>query len=288
MDLYSFYTGHSFDAYRFFGAHYQNNETIFRTFAPEAQKISLIGSFSDWQELPMHRVGDGNVYELKVPGAMPGMMYKYRIYGKDGRCIDHCDPYGFGSELRPNTASYIRDLSEYTFKDDQWMKKRTDCKNKPLNIYEVHLGSWKKKEDTETGWYTYDEIADQLVDYVKECGYNYIEVMPLSEHPSDESWGYQNTGFFSPTARYGTATQLKQFVDKLHQNQIGVIMDFVPVHFAVDDYALAMYDGTPLYEYPHNDVGKSEWGSNNFMHSRGEVRSFFAVCRQLLAGGVPL
>lgn len=274
MDLYRFYIGQSFDAYQFFGAHYENNETVFRTFAPEAKRISLIGTFSDWQELPMHQVCDGNIYELRVPGATPGMLYKYRIYGKDGRCIDHCDPYGYGSELRPNTASIIRDLSTYTFTDDQWMRKRTDCKNRPLNIYEVHLGSWKKKDDSETGWFTYDEIADQLADYAVECGYNYVEIMPLSEHPSDESWGYQNTGFFCPTSRYGTAEQLKAFVDKLHQRQIGVIMDFVPVHFAVDDYALSMYDGTPLYEYPHNDVGKSEWGSNNFMHSRGEVRSF--------------
>ncbi len=275
MDLYSFYTGQCFDAYRFFGAHFQGDGTVFRTFAPQARRISLIGEFNGWQEQPMQRVGDGNVYEIKAEGARPGMLYKYRIYGKDGRCIDHCDPYGFGAELRPNTASVIRSLSEYTFQDSQWMKKRSDCKNKPLNIYEVHLGSWRKKDnDDEIGWYTYDEIAGPLADYCCECGYNYIEVMPLSEHPSDQSWGYQNTGFFCPTARYGTAAQLKQFVDKLHQKRIGVLMDFVPVHFAVNDYALAMYDGTALYEYPHSDVGKSEWGSNNFMHSRGEVRSF--------------
>ncbi|MDD5952986.1 MAG: 1,4-alpha-glucan branching protein GlgB [Oscillospiraceae bacterium] len=275
MDLYSFYMGQCFDAYQFFGAHYENGKTTFRTFAPEADHISLIGEFSSWQELPMKKVADGNVYELSVDGAVPGMMYKYKIYSKNGVDTDHCDPYGFGMELRPNSASYIRDLSEYTFHDSLWMRRRSDCKTRPLNIYEVHLGSWRKKDnDSETGWYTYDEIADQLIDYVKDCGYNYVEVMPLSEHPSDESWGYQNTGFFSPTSRYGTATQLKQFVDKLHQNNIGVIMDFVPVHFALDAYGLHMYDGTALYEYPHYHVGDSEWGSRNFMHSRGEVRSF--------------
>ncbi len=275
MNLQQFYLGHSFDAYKYFGAHYQHGKTVFRTFAPGAQKISVIGEFNNWTETPMHKVMDGNIFEVEIPNAAPGMMYKYRVYGKDGRCLDRCDPYGYGMELRPQNASFIRNLSEYQFHDDLWMKKRTDCKYKPLNIYEVHLGSWRKKNnDEETGWYTYDEIADQLIDYVKDCGYNYIEVMPLSEHPCDASWGYQNTGFFSPTSRYGTAAQLKQFVDKMHQNNIGVIMDFVPVHFAVDDYALANFDGTALYEYPHNDVGYSEWGSRNFMHSRGEVRSF--------------
>ena len=275
MDLYSFYTGQCFDAYRYFGAHYENGKTTFRTFAPHARRISLICECNNWQELPMKAVSDGNIFEITVPEAKPGMMYKYRIYGKTGRCIDHCDPYGFGMELRPQNASYIRDLSELIFEDEAWMRKRTDCRKKPLNIYELHLGSWRKKDnEKETGWYNYEELADLLIPYLEECGYNYIEVMPLSEHPSDQSWGYQNTGFFSPTSRYGTATQLKAFVDKLHHHNIGIIMDFVPVHFAVDDYALAMYDGTALYEYPHPDVGQSEWGSNNFIHARGEVRSF--------------
>lgn len=274
MDLYSFYMGQCFDAYQYFGAHWDGRATTFRTFAPEAEKITLIGEFSNWKELPMRKVSDGNIYELWVEEAKPDMMYKYKIYGKDGSVIDHCDPYGFGMELRPNAASYVRDLSEYTFSDSQWMRKRTDCKQRPLNIYEVHLGSWKKKGDGETDWYNYEEIADLLIDYVKENGYNYIEVMPLSEHPCDQSWGYQNTGFFSPTSRYGTAKQLKIFVDKMHQNNIGVLMDFVPVHFAVDYYGLAHYDGTALYEYPHHHVGSNEWGSLNFMHSRGEVCSF--------------
>ena len=175
-------------------------------------------------------------------------------------------------ELRPNTASIIRDLNEYKFDDDEWIKNRTDCKDKPLNIYEVHLGSWKKKEGNT--WYNYRELEDKLIPYVKEYGYNYIEIMPLSEHPCDESWGYQNTGFFSPTSRYGTATDLKSLINACHKNNIGVLMDFVPVHFAVDSFALANYDGEPLYEYSYDDIAISQWGSKNFMHSKGEVRSF--------------
>lgn len=273
MDKYDFYCGNSFDAYEYMGAHFKNNGVIFRTFAPNAAKISLIGEFNDWAETDMQRV-DSNFFECFIDNAREGMMYKYRIYHRDGKFIDHCDPYGFGMELRPNNASIIRNLREYKFSDEKWLRKRNDHKDKPLNIYEIHLGSWRKKGDGETDWYTYSEIADQLISYVKENGYNYIEFMPLSEHPCDASWGYQNTGFFSPTSRYGTARELMELVDKCHQNDIGVIMDFVPVHFAVDDYALAYYDGTPLYEYPSNDVGYSEWGSHNFIHSRGEIQSF--------------
>lgn len=275
MDFYGFYTGKIFDAYRFLGAHVEPIEGVsFRTFAPGASKISLIGEFTNWEEWTMNRVHDGNFWECYAKTAKPGQMYKYRIYKHDGSYVDHCDPYGFGMELRPNTASIIRDLSIYQFQDEKWMQKRTDCKDKPLNIYELHFGSFKKPSEEPEAWYSYTEMADILIPYLKEYGYNYLELMPLSEHPCDESWGYQNTGFFSPTSRYGTASELMQFIDVCHQNDIGVIMDFVPVHFAVDGYALADYDGTALYEYPHQDVGVSEWGSCNFMHSRGEVRSF--------------
>ena len=274
MDFYGFYTGKVFDAYRFLGAHPEAKGVTFRTFAPGAARISLIGEFTDWQEMEMHKIYDGNFWECYAENAAPGMMYKYRIYKHGNSYIDHCDPYGFGMELRPNTASYIRDLSDYTYHDSIWMQKRTDCKDKPLNIYEIHFGSFKKPSDQADDWYTYTEMADILIPYLKEYGYNYIEIMPLSEHPCDESWGYQNTGFFSPTSRYGAADELMAFIDACHQHGIGVILDFVPVHFAVDGYALANYDGTALYEYPNQDVGVSEWGSCNFMHSRGEVRSF--------------
>ena len=274
MDFYGFYTGKIFDAYQYLGAHVEEKGVTFRTFAPAASRIALIGEFNDWQEWNMNRTYSGQFWECYAENARPGMMYKYRVYKQDGSYVDHCDPYGFGMELRPNNASIIRDLSSYEFHDQKWMQKRSDCKNKPLNIYELHFGSFRKPSDKPDDWYTYTEMIDILIPYLKEFGYNYIEIMPLSEHPCDESWGYQNTGFFSPTSRYGTAEELMEFIDACHQNDIGVIMDFVPVHFAVDGYALANYDGTALYEYPHHDVGISEWGSCNFMHSRGEVRSF--------------
>lgn len=274
MDFYGFYTGRIFDAYKYLGAHIEGEKTVFRTFAPSASRISVIGEFNQWEESPMENVHDGNFWEFATDEAKPGMMYKYRIYDQTGRWIDHCDPYGYGMELRPNAASIIRETDRYRFHDEKWMKRRSDHRNLPMNIYEMHLGSFKKPSEEPDAWYNYEEMADILIPYLKENGYNYLELMPLNEYPCDESWGYQGTGFFSPTSRYGTADQLKAFVDACHKNEIGVILDFVPVHFAVDDYALANYDGTALYEYPHSDVGNSEWGSRNFMHSRGEVRSF--------------
>lgn len=276
MDLYGFYTGNIFNAYEYLGAHKENKGYVFRVFAPNAKSVSLMGDFNNWQEWDMKKINDGNFFGLHVENAREGMKYLHRIYNRNGGYTDHCDIYGFGMELRPDYKSVVRDLSSYRFKDTKWLNARTTCNNKPLNIYEVHIGSWCRKDDN--SWYRYDEIADKLISYVKETGYNYIEFLPLSEHPCDESWGYQNTGFFCPTSRYGTAKQLMQLVDKCHQNNIGVIMDFVPVHFAVDSYGIREYDGTALYEYPHTDVGISEWGSCNFMHSRGEVRSFLQSC----------
>ena len=158
------------------------------------------------------------------------------------------------------------------------MQNRSDCRKKPLNIYEIHFGSFRKPSDKADDWYNYEEMIDILIPYLTKNGYNYLEIMPLNEYPCDESWGYQATGFFSPTSRYGTADQLKAFVDACHKHGIGVLMDFVPVHFAVDSYGLANYDGTSLFEYPNSAVGVSEWGSCNFMHSRGETRSFLQSC----------
>lgn len=276
MDYYGFYTGTEFEAYKYLGAHCYGDVTVFRTFAPSAERISLIGEFSDWNEIPMYKVGDGNFWECEVHGAKQYDMYKYRIYKRGGNVTDHCDPYGFYSELRPGNASKIFN-SKYEFNDKKWIASRGDFYNKPINIYELHFGSWRTKADAETipeGWYQYDELGELLIPYLKKNGYNYVEIMPLNEYPCDESWGYQGTGFFSATARYGDPDGLRKFVDECHQNGIGVILDFVPVHFAVDGYALWNYDGTSLYEYPNSDVGRSEWGSCNFMHSRGEVRSF--------------
>ena len=177
-------------------------------------------------------------------------------------------------ELRPNSASVVVDLSEYKFHDRVWIDRRQKTYEQPMNIYEMHAGSWHTNPEDPNGWYNYAELAEPLIAYLKENHYNYVEFLPLSEHPADVSWGYQTTGYFSPTSRYGTAAQLKELIDKCHQADIGVILDFVPVHFAMDDYGLAMFDGTPLYEYPNDAVGHSEWGTCNFMHSRGEVRSF--------------
>ena len=252
MDMYGFYTGKVFDAYKWLGAHICEGGTTFRTFAPNARGVELL-----WKNevISMPSVYDGNFYEVVVPEAKAGDLYEFRIYGQDGEVIDHCDPYGFGMELRPGHKSIVRDLNEYRFQDEKWMSARCDMRDKPLNIYELHLGSWRKKSEEEIGWYRYDELAELLVPYLKESGYNYVEFLPISEHPCDESWGYQNTGFYAPTSRYGTMNDLKKLIDVLHQNQIGVILDFVPVHFAIDRYALAKYDGSALYEYPHTDVG---------------------------------
>ena len=165
MDLYGFYTGRSFDAYHYLGAHLTQDGAVFRTFAPSAQKISLIGEFSNWEELPMAKVYDGNFWERIVPQAKPGMKYKYRIYRPDGSWLDHCDPYGFFMELRPHNASILQDLSSYTFRDESWMRRRTDGRCRPVNIYEVHLGSWRTNPDDPNGWFNYEEIAQRLIPY---------------------------------------------------------------------------------------------------------------------------
>ncbi|MCM1046855.1 MAG: 1,4-alpha-glucan branching protein GlgB [Clostridiales bacterium] len=287
MDFYGFYTGQEFHAYEYLGAHITDDGVVFRTFAPNADKISVIGEFNNWRETPMVKVYDGNFWECHIENARQGMKYKYRIYDKTGRYIDHCDPYAFYSELRPQTASIIWQLAgagDIALKNnggialkDDGAKIQTDAvnlDNLPLNIYEIHAGSWKKPDNDKDSWYTYRELANLLIPYLLENGYNYLEIMPLNEYPCDESWGYQATGFFSPTSRYGTPDDLKYFIDKCHAENTGVLLDFVPVHFALNDYALLKYDGTSLFEYPHNDVGINEWGSCNFMHSRGEVRSF--------------
>lgn len=270
MDLQKFYMGEVFDAYEYFGAHVQDGGVMFRTYAPAARGVTVMGEFSNWTEIPMEQQDRSGIWSVFSAQARPGQMYKYVIYGANGR-QEHCDPYGFGMELRPGFASIIRDLKEYQFGDDEWMESRTRDLDGPMNIYEIHFGSWKMPDGK---WPTYTSIADDLIAYLKEYGYNYVEFMPLSEHPFDGSWGYQNTGFFAPTSRYGTAAQLMELIDRLHQAGIGAIMDFVPVHFAVDGYGLKLYDGTPLYEYPNPAVGESEWGSCNFMHSRREVACF--------------
>ena len=269
MDFYGFYTGRIFDAHEYLGAHPGPGGTTFRVFAPSARAVELLALD---RVLPMQKIYDGNFYELTLPEAGPGTVYAYRVHPRQGDPVDHCDPYGFGMELRPDHRSVVRDLDEYTFGDDAWRRRPLRPGAGPLNIYEIHLGSWRRREDG--SFYTYEELAEPLADYLTESGYNAVEFLPLAEHPCDESWGYQTTGFFAPTSRYGTAAGLMALVDTLHRRGIAVLLDFVPAHFAVDAYGLARFDGTCLYEYPSQDVGVSEWGSCNFMHSRGEVRSF--------------
>lgn len=274
MNMQDFYNGTAFDAYKYLGAHImpKGQGVVFRTFAPNGMKVAVIGDFNCFQETFMTPVYDGNFYEIVIPKAVEGQRYQYRIYKNDSEYRDHCDPYGFGMEVRPGSCSVIRSLNEYQFQDEEWICNRKDSLKQPVNIYEVHLGTFCKTQDG--SWLTYEDMAEELVNYVKRENYNYIEFMPLSEHPLDESWGYQNTGFFSPTSRYGTAAGLKRLIDACHRNGIGVIMDCVMTSFAIDSYGLADYDGQALYEYPHKDVAVNEWGSCNFIHSRGEVRSF--------------
>lgn len=281
MDIQNFYRGQELRAWKYLGARpLKQGGFVFRTYAPAARAVSVIGEFNGWVDTPMNKTADGNFWEVEVPEALDGQMYKIRIYNCEGRQIDHADPYAFAAEVRPGTASVLWDMDKYTFSDEKYMAKRSDRRDRPLNIYELHLGSWRTKgyaadgEDPKTIWYNYREIAKQLIPYVKEYGYNAIEVMPLAEYPADESWGYQGTGFFAATSRYGTPDDLKAFVDAFHEAGIAVLLDVITVHYAVNDYGLWRYDGTALYEYPHKDVGISEWGSVNFIHSRPDVRSF--------------
>lgn len=271
MDMQAFYTGHAFDAYEFFGAHSYFGGTHFAVWAPAAQYVQVVGEFGEYG---MHRTYVG-VWEADVNGADAGMAYQYRVTGANGRCVDHCDPYGFAMKLRPDGRSIIAERPT-GFADEAWLAARSKNYDKPLNIYEVHMGSWQQKEDGSR--YTYAELAELLPAYCKKYGYTHLELMPLAEYPFDGSWGYQTTGFFAPTSRYGTPDELAQFINACHEQGIGVILDFVPVHFAVDEYGLKEFDGTPLYEYPAASVGQSEWGSCNFMHSRGEIRCFIQSC----------
>lgn len=295
MNIQGFYDGKEFEAYEYLGANVTKGGVMFRTYAPHALDVSVIGTFSKWKERPMHRVENGEFWELFLPEAKPGDMYKFRIYKQDGKFLDHADPYAFFSELRPGTASVIYDRHKYKFHDNDWMWERRDRHNEAMNIYEIHLGSWHRSDDAEKlakaldaekkggpavdvsgGWYSYEELADLLIPYLLKNHYNYLEIMPLNEYPADESWGYQSLGFFSATSRYGNPDGLKKLIDKCHLKGIGVLLDIVTVHFAPNDYGLRLYDGTPVYEYPETGNGVSEWGTVNFNHSKGDVRSFLS------------
>ena len=274
MNIRDFYAGAEFFAHTWLGAHLQDGGVTFRTYAPNADEISVCTTHGT---CAMYRVADGNFWEAHVDCLGSGDPYTFRIrHGDDVQ--EHCDPYGYGMDLRPAHRSIVRDLS-FEWHDEEWMRERSVCLDEPMNIYELHLGSWHKRSgNRQSGevqdWFTYSEIAYQLIPYLKEAGYTHVEFMPLMEHPYDGSWGYQPTGFFSPTSRYGTARQLMELIDMLHGAHIGAILDYVPVHFATDDYGLANFDGTPLFEYSDKEMAVSEWGSFNFMHGRGDTRSF--------------
>ncbi|MEG1461761.1 1,4-alpha-glucan branching protein GlgB [Anaerorhabdus sp.] len=273
----SFHQGHAIDSYKLFGAHfaYEAKEGVrFTVYAPNAKEVQIIGGFNGWdgENHLMERTTDTGVWSLFIPGLKEWETYKYRITSWDGKILDKSDPYAFYSETRPQTASKIVNLDEIVWKDQKWMKQRTKNIDKPMNIYEVHAGSWKRYEDGQ--WFNYLELEKQLIPYVKEKGFTHIELMPLGEHPFDGSWGYQAIGYFSCTSRYGNPKEFAHFVDACHRNGIGVIMDMVPVHFVKDSHGLREFDGKPVYEYKNPSDANSQWGTCNFDLWSEEVRSF--------------
>ena len=283
-DQYLFGQGNHYEIYKKLGAHLTEKDgvagTYFAVWAPRAKSVKLIGDFNNWdgKDHEMTRLEPLGIYELFVPGVGEGNIYKYLIDGADGNLHYKCDPYGFSAEMRPGTASKVADLG-YKWKDSKWMEARAevDTNKMPMSIYEVHLGSWKRHphEEEETGFYTYEELAVELVKYVKEMGYTHVELMGIAEHPFDGSWGYQVTGYFAPTSRYGTPKQFKKLIDALHKAKIGVILDWVPAHFPRDAHGLANFDGAPLYEYPDPRKGEHpDWGTKIFNYEMNEVKNF--------------
>ena len=275
--LQAFHEGRSLEAYQFLGAHKKtiNNQTgyEFSVYAPHAQQVELIGSFNQWigSKHPMKRVHH-DFFTLFVPGITDYESYKYHIQTASGEWIDKADPYGFFAELRPYTASQTFDLSDFPWTDETHLASRTKLFNKPMQIYEVHLGSWRQKSDG--SFYSYEELAQELIPYVLQQGFTHIELMPILENPLDLSWGYLATGYFSATSRYGNPKQLMHFIDQCHRHQLGVILDFIPVHFIKDAHGLHMFDGEPLYEYGDEYRRYSQWGSVNFNLFSEQVRSF--------------
>lgn len=278
--LYFFHQGNNNKAYEYMGAHRVDgkDEVVFRVWAPHAKSVSVIGDFNDWDKnaSPMHKLSDGETWQCVVSGVKEFDKYKYFIVSADGRGeMEKADPYAFHSETRPGTASKFYELDGYEWKDSAWMteRKQKDIYGSPMNIYEVHAGSWKIHDDGNP--YTYRELAKELVPYVKGMGYTHIELMPLSEFPFDGSWGYQVTGYFAATSRFGTPHDFMYFIDTCHKNGIGVILDWVPAHFPKDAHGLANFDGEALYEYKDSRKGEhKQWGTKIFDFGRTEVRSF--------------
>ena len=280
VPLYLFHEGSNSNAYEYFGSHRKNKNTVvFRVWAPDAKNVSVTGDFNDWSqtENPMKLLkNSGVVWEAEIKNIKPYDMYKYCITAADGRTLMKCDPYGFHMETRPGTATKYYEIDDcYEWHDEKWVEGRNgkNIYESPVNIYEIHAGSWKQYDDG--NFYSYRALADSLVPYVKKMGYTHIEFMPLTEYPFDGSWGYQVTGYFAATSRYGEPKDLMYLVDKCHENGIGVILDWVPAHFPKDANGLYEFDGGPLYEY--SDPRKGEhygWGTRVFDFGKNEVRSF--------------
>ncbi len=283
-DRYLFGEGTHYEIYEKLGAHpktYRRKEGMyFAVWAPHAQAVSVVGDFNEWNPdaTPMEALGTSGIYEAFVPGLGTGQLYKYAITTQEGKVLFKADPYAFEAEYRPGTASVTADISGFAWKDDAWMRKRkeTDLLTSPLSIYEVHLGSWKKQNREEKdGFYTYIEAAHELADYVKDMGYTHVELMGIAEHPFDGSWGYQVTGYYAPTSRYGTAKDFMYFVNYMHKKGIGVILDWVPAHFPRDAHGLADFDGQSVYEYADSRKGEHpDWGTKVFDYEKHEVSNF--------------
>ena len=277
---YLFLEGSNAYAYSFLGAHPQKDGGrdgfVFRVWAPAAKSVHVTGDFNFWNESewPMKDIGYG-IWECFIPGIKEFDTYKYSITTFDGQSFMKADPFAFHAETRPGTASKTYDPEGYRWTDEEWLKNRAsfDPYHSPVNIYEMNLGSWKRDEEGRV--YTYERIADELIPYILDMGYTHVEFMPLTEYPFDGSWGYQVTGYFAPTSRYGEPKELMKLIDRLHNAGIGVIMDWVPAHFPKDAFGLRRFDGSPLFEYSDPRLGENEqWGTNRFDFGKGGVRSF--------------
>lgn len=277
--VYLFHEGTWFHSYQCMGAHLATEEgergVRFTVWAPNARQVGLAGDWNGWDgsQDPLYRMPDSGIWSRFFPGMETGTFYKYQITGPFGETFLKADPYAFHAEVRPATASVVTDLSGYRWNDAAWRRKNKSPYAKPVNIYEMHFGTWRQKEDG--SFFTYRELADQLIPYLQEMSYTHVEFMPLAEHPYDLSWGYQGTGFYALTSRYGTPHDFMFLVDQLHQAGIGVLLDWVPAHFAKDAHGLRQFDGAPLYEYA--DPQKAEkpgWGTLSFDYAKPEVISF--------------
>ncbi|NOQ82330.1 MAG: 1,4-alpha-glucan branching protein GlgB [Methylophaga sp.] len=281
FDLHLFSEGKHWHAYRILGAHQHQVDgvdgVLFATWAPSAQRVSVVSDFNQWdgRKHPMRVRGDSGVWELFIPDLKAGEIYKFEIKNNDGSLHSKMDPYGQQSELRPSTGSIVAANSQHEWQDKDWMSKRegADWLHEAHSVYEVHMGSWRRNESGD--FLTYREMADQMVPYVKELGFTHIELLPITEHPLDISWGYQTTGYFSPTSRFGSPDDLRYFIDACHQNNIGIILDWVPGHFPKDAHGLARFDGSALYEHEDPRQGEhQDWGTYIFNYGRSEVTNF--------------